>query len=299
MKITLAKIGLLAKASFKIWFDRDPFRESAIIAYNAVFSLPGLLVVVVSLAGYFFGTEAVNGQLHRQISQVMGNSAADQLQQMVLMASKSKHSVAASIFGIATILIGATGVFVQLQKSLNIIWEVKATPGKSGIISFLKTRVFSFGLIVSIAFLLLIFLFLSSMLTVFSSWVQQHWSPSLLILFQILNFIFSFGVIALLFGLMFKTLPDAKIKWHSVWVGAIATSLLFVIGKSLLGFYFGTASPGSGYGAAGAVILILLWTSYSSMIVLFGAQFTKMYSEFYDGDVEASANAVNQKDRVK
>lgn len=299
MKTPITKIPGLAKSAFKIWFDRDPFRESAIIAYNAVFSLPGLLVVVVSLAGYFFGTEAVNGQLHKQISQVMGNAAADQLQQMVLMASKSKHSLAASIFGIATILIGATGVFVQLQKSLNIIWEVKATPAKSGIVSFLKTRVFSFGLIVSIAFLLLIFLFLSSMLTVFSSWVQLHWSPSLLILFQILNFIFSFGIIALLFGLMFKTLPDAKIKWHSVWVGAVATSLLFVIGKSLLGFYFGTASPGSGYGAAGAVILILLWTSYSSMIVLYGAQFTKEYSYYYDGDIAPTENAVKEKDRVK
>ena len=298
MKIKFNKTGLLLKSAFHNWYDRDPFRESAIIAYNAIFSLPGLLLVVMTLSGYFFGEDAVNGRLHSQMAQTMGNNAADQLQEMVLMASKSKDSVWASMIGIATILIGATGVFVHLQKSLDLIWEVKATPAKSGIWAFIKTRLFSFGLILSIAFLLLISLVLSTLLAFIGSWVQYHWSESFLNLFIVFNFIFSIVVITILFALMFKIVPDAKIKWPCVWVGAFITALLFVIGKSALGLYFGKANPGSGYGAAGSLILILIWTSYSSMIVFFGAQFTKEYADYYYGVVPPSETAVKLKGSI-
>ena len=276
------------KKTFKKWWKRDPFTQSEIIAYNAIFSLPGLLVVVIAIAGYFFGEDAVSGKLHSQVVQTMGIDTADQIQSMVLLASKSKDSIWATLIGIAIILFGATRVFVQLQKSLNAIWEVKATPSKSGIWSFLKTRIFSFGLIVSIAFLLLISLVVSSLLSAFGSWVAQHWSESLLIIFQILNVIVSLIIIAVLFALMFKFLPDAKIKWRSVWTGAFITSLLFAIGKTALALYFGKATPGSGYGAAGSIILILLWTSYSSLIVFFGAEFTKVYSDYLYGRMPAS-----------
>ena len=294
MQLRFNKTGHLLKSTFKVWYDRDPFRESAVIAYNAVFSLPGLLVLVITLSGYFFGADAVSGHLHNQVAQAMGNDTANQVQEMVAAASKSKDSFWASIIGIATILIGATGVFVQMQKSLNNIWEVKATAAKSGIAVFLKTRFFSFGLIVSIAFLLLISLLLSSLLSALDMWVQRHWSASFLVLFEILNFVFSLVVITLLFAMMFKILPDAKIKWNLVWIGAFVTSILFVIGKSALGLYFGKVNPGSGYGAAGSVILILLWASYSSMIVFFGAEFTKVYSDYYFGEVKPSENAVKQ-----
>ena len=294
--IKLNKVGMLFKITCKKWYDRDPFRESAVIAYNAIFSLPGLLIVVVTLAGYFFGAEAVSGRLHNQIAESMGSETANQIQDMIIAANRSRDSWWATVLGIATIIVGATGVFVQMQKSLNIIWEVKATASKSGIWVFFKTRLFSFGLIMSIAFLLLVSLVLSSLLSALGTWTISRTSESLLILFQILNFVFSLTIITVLFAFMFKILPDAKIKWNLVWIGAFFTALLFVIGKSALGLYFGKANPGSGYGAAGSVILILLWASYSSMIVFFGAEFTKAYSDYYYGEIAASENAVKQKE---
>lgn len=299
MKNKLKDIWTLLKTTAKTWYSRDPFKQSAVIAYSAIFSLPGLLVVVIAIAGYFFGTEAVNGRLHSQIAEAMGADTADQVQQMILIANKSKNSILATIIGIFTIILGATGVFIQFQKSLNIIWEVKEDTTKSGVLNFLKTRLFSFGLIVSIAFLLLISLVLSSLLSALSAWVQNHWSESLLIVFKILNFVFSVGIITLLFAMMFKILPDAKIKWRLVWIGAFVTAILFVLGKSGLGLYFGKADPASGYGAAGSIILILLWVSYSSIIVFFGAEFTKAYSDFYYGEVDAADNAVKDKGRIK
>jgi membrane protein len=288
------KIGTLLKTTFNKWWDRDPFREGAIIAYYAIFSLPGLLVVMIALAGYFFGAGAVSGHLQKQIAGAMGKDTADMIQGMIMMSMKSKDSLWAAIFGIATIIFGATGVFAQMQQSLNTIWEVKATTVKSGIWVFIKTRLFSFGLIVSIAFLLLISLVLSSLLAAFGTWIQQFWSESLLIIFTVFNAIFSLVTITILFALMFKILPDAKIKWRSVWIGAFVTSLLFVIGKTALGLYFGKANPASGYGPAGSIILILLWTAYSSMIVFFGAEFTKAYSDYYIGVVPPTENAVKQ-----
>jgi len=297
-KFSFIAAGRLLKTVFKKWWNRDPFKESAIIAYYSIFSLPGLLVVVIAIAGYFLGADAVSGKLHSQVAQAMGSDTADQVQSMIKFASKSKDSIWATIMGIAIIIVGATGVFVQLQKSLNTIWEVKASTTKSGIWSFLKTRIFSFGLIVSISFLLLISLVVSSLLSAFSSWVLLHWSDSILIIFQILNFIFSLTIIAILFALMFKFLPDAKIKWRTVWIGAFVTSILFVLGKSALGLYFGKADPGSGYGAAGSIILILLWTSYSSMIVFFGAEFTKVYSDDLYGQVPSSETGVKEKNSV-
>jgi len=292
MKIQFNKIGFLLKKAFKQWNERKPFRESAVIAYNAIFSLPGLLVVVISLAGYFFGADAVSGHLHVQISQMMGKDTADAVSEMVTIAMKSKNSILATIIGTITILIGATAVFVQMQMILNEIWEVKATTKKSGVFSFLRTRFFSFGLIISIAFLLLISLLLSSFLSGLGEWVRRNWSDSLEIMFYILDVLVSIIVVTVLFALMFKILPDVKIKWGAVWVGALITALLFVIGKFGLGLYFGKAEPGSGYGAAGSVILILLWTSYSSMIVFFGAEFTKVYSDEYFPEPPPDEHAV-------
>ena len=294
-KLSFKTIGKLFITAFKKWLKRDPFRESAVIAYYAIFSLPGLLVVVLTIAGYFWGGDAVSGRLHGQVAAALGSETADQVQNIVKIASESKDSVWATIMGIGIIIFGATGVFAQFQKSLNTIWEVEASAAKSGIWSFLKTRIFSFGLVVSIAFLLLISLVVSSIISAFGSWVMLHWSDSLLFIFQILNAVFSLAIIAALFALMFKLLPDAKIRWSTVWIGAFVTSLLFVIGKSALGLYFGKASPGSGYGAAGSIILILLWTSYSSMIVFLGAEFTKVYSDYLYGKAPASEHGVQEK----
>ena len=291
-KLHFEKIGLLLKTTAQNWYKRDPFRESAVIAYYAIFSLPGLLVVIFTFAGYFLDAEVLSGKLHGQIAQAMGKDTADQIQLIIVAGRRSQDSWFATTVAISTIFIGATGVFVQMQVALNCIWEVKATVTQSGILAYLEKRLFSFGLIVTVAFLLLISLVLSSLLSALSTWFMQHFSESFLIFFQILNFIFSLAVITVLFVLMFKILPDAKIKWHLVWIGAFVTALLFVLGKTALGIYFGKANPGAGYGAAGSIILIMLWTSYSSMIVFFGAEFTKVYADFYYGEVAPTANAV-------
>lgn len=296
LKVVKDTFAVFKKAGQK-WISRDPFKESSVIAYNAIFSLPGLLVVVITVASYFFGWELVNKELHSTISKAMGKDTADQIQQMIVIAIKSKDSIWATILGIATILLGATGVFVQMQKSLNIIWEVKATTKKSGVWTYVKTRLFSFGLILSIAFLLLISMVVTTLLSAVGSWVKVHWTESILWLFNILNFLASLFIITLLFALMFKILPDAKIKLRTVWRGAFVTALLFVIGKTLLGLYFGRAEPGSGYGTAGSIVLILLWTSYSAMIVFYGAEITKAHADKFEGNVPASDIAVKEKGR--
>ena len=286
----------LLKTTVTKWWARDPFAQSEIIAYNAIFSLPGLLVVVLAIAGYFFGADAVSGKLHSEVAETMGVATADQIQDMVLFANKSKDSIWATLLGIAIIIFGATRVFVQFQISLNTIWEVnKEAPKKSGIWSYLRTRIFSFGLIVSIGFLLLISLLVSSIISIFSAWVAHNWSESLLVFFKLFSFVFSLSIIAVLFALMFKFLPDAKIKWRTVWIGAFLTSFLFAIGKSGLALYFGKTDPGSGYGAAGSIILILLWTTYSSMIVFLGAEFTKVYSDYIHGRLEIKEKAAKVK----
>jgi len=293
------KMLRMLKEALKKWYDRDPFREGAIIAYYAIFSLPGLLVLVISLAGYFFGAEAVSGKLNDQISSAIGTDSAEMVQTMVKTSMESKDSVWATILGIGTIIFGATGVFAQLQKSINNIWEVQPDTEKSGIWVFLKSRLFSFGLIVTLAFLLLISLVLSSLLSALSDWIASKWSESLLVVFVVFDFILSLGIVTVLFAMMFRILPDAKIKWKSVWIGAFITALLFAIGKYALGLYFGKADPESGYGAAGTIILILLWASYSSMIVFYGAEFTKVYSDKHYGAAPASDHAVKVKTEKK
>lgn len=285
MKVRFKNIISVSKTSFKQWISKDPFRQSAAIAYSAIFSLPGLLVVIITVAGYFFGRDAVNDQIAVQISGMFGAETAEQIQHIIAKASETENSILAIIIGIVTIFIGATGVFAQFQTSLNIIWEVKADKSKSGIWSIVKVRLFSFGLIVSIAFILMVWLVISTMLTAFGDWLTSYFNESLLIVLQVVNYILSLTIIAFLFALMFKFFPDAKIKWRHIWIGSIVTALLFEIGKFGLGLYFANANPGTGYGAAGSIILIMLWVSYSSMIVLYGAEFTHAYAKLLSGKV--------------
>jgi membrane protein len=285
MKTPIKKIFTVIKTSFKDWFAKDPFRESAVIAYYAIFSLPGLLVIIMTLAGYFFGREAVNNHVAMQFTSTMGAETAKQIQDMIVQASKLKNSLLATVIGIITILIGATGVFAEFQIALNNIWEVKLDKNKSGIWTIIRMRLFSFGLIITIAFLLIVTLVISALISAFGDWLTGHFSNSFLIILQGLNIGLSFLILSVLFALMFKFLPDAKIKWKHVWMGSFVTTFLFEIGKFALGFYFGKANPGTGYGAAGSVILIMLWVTYSSMIVLYGAEFTHAYAKMYSGKV--------------
>ncbi|MEP7170365.1 MAG: YihY/virulence factor BrkB family protein [Bacteroidota bacterium] len=297
MKLKFKNTGLLLKTAFKKWWSRDPFKESAVIAYYAIFSLPGLLVVIVTIAGYFFGTDAINNRVATQLASAFGTDTAKQIQDMIAAANESKNSVCATIIGVVTILVGATGVFAQFQKSLNVIWEVKADESKSGIWSVIRVRLFSFGLIVAIAFIMMVSLMVTTILIAAGDWLSSHFSDSILVVIQVINFIVSRLIIAVLFALMFKFFPDAKIKWNHVWLGSIVTAFLFLAGMYVLSLYFGKADPGSGYGAAGSIILILLWVSYSSMIVFYGAEFTHAYAELHDGYIAPDKNAVKREGR--
>jgi membrane protein len=287
MQPGIKDIGKLLKTTVKEWYRKDPFRQSAVIAYYAVFSIPGLLFLIITITGNIFGRDAVVQNILAQISGTMGADTAAQIEDMLANVGQAKSTVIGSIIGIVIILIGASGVFVELQKSLNMIWEVKVVPQK-GIWPVLKARIFSFGMLLSIAFLLLISLVISTALVAMSDWIRADASDLMVIIFNVLNFVFSMAIISLLFALIYKILPDAKIKWKHVWLGAVITGVLFTIGKTALAFYFGKAQPASGYGAAGSVILILLWVSYSSMIVFLGAEFTAKYAKMYSGKVPPS-----------
>jgi membrane protein len=288
----IKNLGALLKATYQEWTEREPFSNSIIIAYYTIFSLPGLLVIIVNLAGYFFGAEAVTNQISTQIGGLVGGDTAKDIQEMVANASKSEGTVLSTILSVATLLFGATGVFYQLQQILNKMWEVKPKP-KQKMLKLIKDRVFSFGLIIVIGFLMLVSLVLSAAVTSVSDWVNANITPALAVVFSALDIILSIGVITLLFAAMFKFLPDAKIHWKDVWVGAFLTSVLFVIAKFLLGLYFGHSNPGSTYGAAGSIILIMLWVSYAGLIVLFGAEFTKVYADTYGEKVQPTEGAVS------
>lgn len=286
MNAITSKKWKLVKVTLSNWWAMDPFRQSAIIAYYAIFSLPALLVIIITVAGFAFGAHAIDGKIYGQIKDTMGAETAEQIKVMLVKATESRTTVWATIIGIFTMLIGSIGVFVELQKTLNMIWKVESAPHK-GLWRFFRNRLFSFGLLLSIAFLLIVSLVVSTILAAASDLLKADSSKFLLVFFQIVNFIVSLGIISFLFALMFKFLPDAKITWRQVRVGALLTGILFTIGKTALAFYFGKADPGSGYGAAGSIILILLWASYSSMILFLGAEFTHAYAEMHSGGITA------------
>lgn len=281
--------GLL-KESYQEWNNDDPWRQSAVVAYYAIFSLPALLIIVITIAGSFFGEDAVQGQLSSEIGNAIGPDAAEEVETMISNAYQTQNSVLATIIGIATLVFGATGVFYQLQQSLNNVWEV-TTDKDAGLKKLVKDRVSSFGIVLVIGFLLLISLMLTTTLSILSDFIKENLPDYLLYVFYVANIIISFGIITMLFAMIYKILPDVDIEWRTVWVGAIVTAILFIIGKYALSFYFSKANPASAYGAAGSLILILLWTSYSCLILFFGAEFTQVYARKYGHSIKPSAHA--------
>lgn len=272
------RIKVLLVEAFHQWRLREPFNGSIIISYYTIFSLPGLLVIIINIAGFFYDKAEVGTQISEQIQRVLGGDTANDIESIIGKASEREETILSSIIGITILLFGATGVFTELQQMLNKIWNVKPKPRtKQRILAFIVDRFFSFGLILVIGFLLLVSLVLSAGLARLSTWVTSNLSESFTFLFYGLDALLSLGFITLLFAAIFKFLPDAKVKWEGVWVGAFLTSFLFVIAKVGLGFYFGQSDLGSTYGAAGSVILIMLWVSYAGLILLFGAEFTHVY----------------------
>lgn len=278
MGISLRSFGSIFKQTFQAWKDREPFNNSIIVAYYTIFSLPGLLVIVINVAGYFFGKEAVTEEISTQIGGLVGTDTVRDVQGIAVRASETKGTTLATILSVATLLFGATGVFYQVQQILNKIWGVKPKP-KQRIMKVVRDRIFSFGLVLVVGFLLLVSLVLSAALGALSTWVSNNISEALTVLFTILDFLVSLGVTTMLFAAMFKFLPDTKIPWRDVWMGALVTALLFTVAKIALGLYFGKSDPTSAYGAAGSIVLIMLWVSYAGLILFFGAEFTRIYSK--------------------
>ena len=245
--------------------DKVP-RLGAALAYYTIFSIAPLLLIAISIAGLVFGKEAVSGQVYGQLRGVLGPASAETIQKMVEAAAKPKSSSIATIIGTITLLLGAAGVIGQLKDALNTIWDVKPSD-KRGFKHMIMTYVINWAMVLGIGFLLLVSLVIDSVLSAFSSGL---WQP--------IQLVISFAVITVLFAAIFRVLPDLKIEWRDVWLGAAFTSLLFVIGKFALGLYLGKSAVGSSYGAAGSLVVVLLWVYYAAQIVLFGAEFTQVYA---------------------
>lgn len=276
-KSRIRKIGILFSSTFSEFISDNALKLSAALSYYTIFSLPPLLIVIISVSGVFFGKEAVRGEIFGQINGLVGNDAALQIQETIKNVSLSHSNVFATIIGIIILLIGASGVFAEIQDSLNFIWGIKAKP-KRGLIKFLKNRLMSFSMIGTVGFLLMVGLIVNSVMDILNERLAERFPQDTVYLFYVVNLVIVFISITLLFTVIFKTLPDGKIVLRDCLIGASFTALLFMIGKFAIGAYLGSSAVASVYGAAGSVILILVWVYYSAIILYFGAEFTKVYA---------------------
>lgn len=266
----------LLKRTYSSWLSNDPWAESAIIAYYTIFSLPSLLIIVVTIAGYFFGREAVQGRINDQISGFIGDDAALAIEKMISSAAITENSTWAFVFGISILLFGATGVFFRLKIAMNNIWNVVAR--KENFVRMLMDRLISFGMVLVIGFLLLLSLVLTALVNIMGEYIEESAPVITALGLKIINYGLSFILITVLFGAIFKLLPDIVIKWKITLYGAALTTVLFLIGEFLIGYYFGQSNPGSVYGGASSIVLILLWVNYTCLILFFGAEFTVQYA---------------------
>ncbi len=285
------RVFKLVKETFSEWQEDNVPLLAAALAYYTLFSLAPLLVIAIAITGAFFGEAAAQRDIAGQIQGMVGKDGAEAIQAMIQNANKpSAGGAIATLFGVVTLVLGASGVFGQLQTALNTIWEVKPKPGR-GLKSFLKSRFLSFAMVVVIGFLLLVSLVLSAVLAGISNFFGSF-LPALTVLGVVLNFVLSFAVTTVLFAAIYKFLPDVKVPWSNLWVGAAVTSLLFSIGRFLIGLYLGNSAVGSTYGAAGSLIVILIWVFYSAQILLIGAEFTQVYSKNRGLPIEPSPHAI-------
>lgn len=264
---------------------------SAALSYYTIFAIGPLLIIVISLSAVFFGHDAVQGRLYGQINGLIGSEAALQVQEIIKNIQHSDKGMIGTIIGTVFLVIGATGIFTEIQDSINFIWSLRAKP-KRGIVKFLINRLLSFSLIVSLGFLLIVSLVVSAILDLLSDRLTQFFPHTTVYIFYILNIAIIFVIISLLFAIIFKVLPDGKIKWKDAFIGAGFTSILFIIGKAAIGFYLGKSNLGATYGTAASVIVILTWVYYTSLILYFGAEFTKSYALEYGGGIVPDETAV-------
>lgn len=278
----------------EVWtrfFEDNPMLYAASIAFYTIFSLPATLLIIVAIAGRFFAREAVTGELYQQIRDFVGSKSALEIQQIIENASQSSSGTIATIVGVATLLFSATTVFVSIQSALNAIWKVKPQPQR-GYVKFIIDRLLSFALVITLGFLMMVSLLLDTLLALFKGFLTAVFSGVTYYVMEAINFSISFLVISFIFALILKFLPDAKIKWSDVRMGAIVTTILFILGKFLIRLYLNNSNFENTYGAAGSFVVILIWVYYSSVILLIGAEFTLAYAKYRGRAILPSKNAV-------
>jgi membrane protein len=271
--------------------DDNAFKLSASLSYYTVFALAPLLIILISFTGIFFGKDAMQNRIYYQLSGLIGPEAAMQVQDIIINIYSTESSTSGAIIGIIILFIGATGVFTEMQDSINYIWSVKAKPKRSWV-KYLANRLLSFSLIIGMGFLLLVSLFVSALLNLLSFHLMKLLPQYTIQLFFVVNTFITLIVISGLFAVIFKVLPDAVIEWRDAIIGSVFTALLFLLGKFLIGYYIGKANLGITYGAAASIVIILTWVYYSALILYFGAEFTKMYALSHGEGIKPKQTAV-------
>lgn len=294
IKNTLRDITDLLIASVKGFSEDRVPKLSASLAYFTVFSITPLVTIIITIGTFIYKEEAVTGKLFSQLSRFMGADLAMNIQSFVEKSTLSGKSNIALIIGIFSLLLGASAVFREIQDSINLIWEVKAKP-KKGWVKMIVNRLLSFSMVLALGFIMLVSLVLSSVLAAFTDYLSEYFPQFSLIIIGIITNIFTLCVITLLFAVIFKVLPDVVLKWKPALVGAGVTTILFAIGKFLIDFYIKSTNPGAVFGAAGSIILMLVWVYYTAFILYFGAEFTQVYAEKYSDGIKPSKHAVHLK----
>ncbi|MBJ6118439.1 YihY/virulence factor BrkB family protein [Pontibacter sp. BT310] len=294
MNKRVASIWEITKQTFKEFVDDNPLDYAAIIGFYTIFSLPAVLIITIRIAGAAFGQEAVKGEVVKQLGGIVGQNSATQFQSIIENAALSDATTIGTIVGVATMIFSATTVFVALQDSLNAMWEVKAKIEK-GWLKLLIGRVLSLAMVISMGFLLLVSLSIDVALGIVYEFLRNQFSGVAIYIITIGNLLVSLVISTVIFAAIYRVLPDAKIRWKNVWVGAIVTSVLFVLGKYVLNIYFQHEPLADTYGAAGSLVLILVWVYYTAVIFLFGAEFTQVYSKAHEKKIEPEDTAVKVK----
>jgi membrane protein len=275
--MNIRQIWTLAKAAFSSWLDDYAPSMGAALAYYTMFSIAPLLLIVISTAGLVFGEEAVRGEIFGQLRGLMGDQGAQAVQSLLESVSEPKKGMAGTIIGSVLLLIGATTVFAELQDAFDRIWRAPDKDKTGGVLQLIRSRLLSFGIILGIGFLMIVSLVFSAAIAALGKW----WGPlfsNLEVIATVLNFVFSFALMTAVFAMLYKFMPRVKIHWKDVWAGATVTALLFTVGKILIGIYIGKSAISSGFGAAGSLVVVLVWVYYSAQIFLLGAEFTWVYA---------------------
>jgi membrane protein len=294
MKKILKNYWQILKDTVQGFSDDKVLKLSASLAYYTVFSMGPLLVVIISFCGIFLKREAIEGRIYKILNDFVGSDTAHQLQEIIRNAAIDNKGTIAAVIGIITLFIGATSVFAEIQDSINSIWGLKPKP-KIGWLKMLKNRFLSFSIVVSLGFLLLVSLTVTAVIEGINARLQAAYPDIAVIVFYIINIVMTLGISMLIFAVIFKVLPDAKIKWRDVFAGSIATAILFLLGKFLISLYISQTKIGSTYGAAGSLVVLLVWIYYSSVILYVGAEFTKAYAVMYGSAIKPSSYAVTTK----